>query len=83
MPPIDLPVAPDLVPSDPAIAPIERLAVQVHGERGAPAAGATRDGALAADVPVALVFYGVSDAVLLATPRDLEAFARGCGLCEG
>ncbi len=38
---------------------------------------------LADEVPVSLVFNGVSHAVMLATPSDLEDFALGFALTEG
>ena len=45
--------------------------------------GAWRDDVVAAEVPVALVFNGISHAVMMATPADLHAFALGFALSEG
>jgi FdhD protein len=73
VPPVKLPDAP-LPPPGAAIAP-------VLAWRG----GQARPGldSLADEVPVALVFNGLSHAVMLATPHDLEDFALGFGLTEG
>ncbi|MGJ7489301.1 formate dehydrogenase accessory sulfurtransferase FdhD [Variovorax sp. ZT4R33] len=49
----------------------------------ADADGTARHDVLAAEVPVALVFNGISHAVMMATPQDIEAFALGFALSEG
>ncbi len=41
------------------------------------------DDAVASEVPVALVFNGLSHAVMMATPTDLQAFALGFALSGG
>ena len=71
-----------IAPDADAWPPLSRSTVRVFGERGG-GGGVLRDDTLAAEVPVALVFNGVSHAVMRATPRDLDAFAIGFALSEG
>lgn len=63
--------------------PLARHTVRVFGEAGAPAEGVERDDTLATEIPVALVFNGISHAVMMATPERLEDFALGFALSEG
>ncbi len=57
------------------------LAVRVHRHRGEGVE--TRDDHVGQEWPVALVFNGISHAVMMCTPRDLEAFAVGFAISEG
>lgn len=57
--------------------------VRVFGTPDSPAQGLERDGALAEEVPVAMVFNGISHAVMMSSPANLEVFALGFALSEG
>ncbi|WP_028606019.1 formate dehydrogenase accessory sulfurtransferase FdhD [Ottowia thiooxydans] len=58
---------------------VRSAGVVVHGS---PDARAQSDW-LAEEVPVALVFNGISHAVMMASPSDLHDFALGFGITEG
>ncbi len=61
-------------------APTQQHGVLRYREGAAPLSA---QDALAEETPVALVYNGVSHAVMMATPADLEAFALGFSLSEG
>lgn len=58
-------------------------AVQHAGLRWSAGATTQVDDAIAAEVPVALVYNGISHVVMLATPLDLESFGVGFSISEG
>ena len=67
-----------------ALPPVVQLGVQLHRmEPGGSAAVIEQPRLLASEVPVALVFNGISHAVMMATPQDLEELALGFSLSEG
>ncbi|HTE35002.1 MAG TPA: formate dehydrogenase accessory sulfurtransferase FdhD [Reyranella sp.] len=59
-----------------------RGSVHRAARRLTPAGAETRDEVVAEEVAVALVYNGISHAVMMATPCDIEDFARGFTLTE-
>ncbi|WP_420225257.1 formate dehydrogenase accessory sulfurtransferase FdhD [Pigmentiphaga litoralis] len=55
----------------------------VAAQRATPEIDKAIDVIVAEETPIALVFNGISHAVMMATPADLEAFALGFALSEG
>jgi len=62
--------------------PEMRGSVHRAARRLTPAGAETRDEVVAEEVAVALVYNGISHAVMMATPCDIEDFARGFTLTE-
>ncbi|MEX3962414.1 formate dehydrogenase accessory sulfurtransferase FdhD [Paraburkholderia sp. EG286B] len=78
---------PQITTTNPPTHPLETegqpgaIELRVHRHRGG--AVETREDHVGQEWPVALVFNGISHAVMMCTPRDLEAFAVGFAISEG
>ncbi|MDP9107793.1 MAG: formate dehydrogenase accessory sulfurtransferase FdhD [Pseudomonadota bacterium] len=67
--------------ADPEIEPAALVSVAVHKWRGGEVLSGTD--IVAEEVPVALVYNGISHVVMMASPGDLDDFALGFSLTEG
>ena len=71
----------------PSVDALSQHAVALHRlpttADGSPVQVQAQERTLASEVPIALVFNGISHAVMLGTPQDLEDFALGFALSEG
>lgn len=73
---------PEMKPKAPSQAFLPSQAYPVQRWQAGESLQATHD-VLAEEIPVALVYNGISHVVMLATPQDLEDFALGFSLTEG
>ncbi|HEY0201013.1 MAG TPA: formate dehydrogenase accessory sulfurtransferase FdhD [Burkholderiaceae bacterium] len=74
---------PFLAADNASAAPLPPALETVHVQVFSGGARTQRQDSVAAETPVALVFNGISHAVMMATPQDLEDFALGFALSEG